>query len=58
LQPNSKDDESDFDYPSTYSIECIHDIRLVWSPQTPGNEDFHQLAADPGDIVLMGSSLP
>ena len=30
MQPNSKDDESNLDNTPAYSIQCIHDIRLVW----------------------------
>ena len=58
LHPHSNDYESCLDNTSFNSVECIHDIRLVWPPETTGDENFHKLASYSCNIVFMGRRLP
>ena len=54
---NQKHYESCLDYTAADRFECVHDIRMVRSPQASGNEDLIKLAADCGHTVLMGSGI-
>ena len=53
----SNTNESTLDNTPSDSVKRIHDIRLVWAPQAPGDEDLHKLAADPCHPVLMGRGI-
>ena len=59
LQPEKKDidNESYLDNTPSYSIKRVHDIRMVWPPETPGDEDLVKLAAHRRDPVFMGSGV-
>ena len=59
LQPEKKDidNESYLDNTPSYSIECVHDIRMVRPPETPGNEDFIKLASYRSHSLLMGRGI-
>ena len=57
LQPKQFDYESNLDNPSSDSIQCIHDIRMVWSTVASGNEDLIKLAAYTCNPVFVGSCL-
>ena len=54
---NRNNDEGNLDNTSAYSIQCIHDIRMVRPLEAPGNEDLHKLAAYTGNPLLMGSGI-
>ena len=47
--------ESNLDYLTAHSIQCIYDIRLVRTSETSGNENIFRLAAYSRDIILVGS---
>ena len=49
--------EGTLDNTPAHSLECFHDIRMVWPPQTSGNEDFHKLAAYSRNPLFMGSGI-
>ena len=38
-------------------LERLHDVRMVRSPEAPGDEDLHKLAPYRSDTLLMGSGL-
>ena len=49
--------ESTLDNPPFDSIECIHDIRMVWSPEASADEDLYKLAAYPCHPLLLGRGI-
>ena len=49
--------ESNLDNPAPYNIQRIHDVRMVRTPETSGNEDFFKLAAYRHHPFLMGSRI-
>lgn len=45
------------DYPASYRIEYLYDIRLVWASEITRNAHFRWLAYNTCDIILLGDCL-
>ena len=59
LQPNQTSSyESDLDNLTPYSLERLHDIRLVRTSEAAGDENLIRLASHRSDPLLMGSRIP